>query len=130
GLIWIDAHADINTPYTSGTQALHGMPVAALMGMGDPDFQALAGGKPVLRAENVFYLGLRDVDPGEWAYMDRFDIGHYTMRDLRRRGIEKGFADALAAVSRGAEHIVISFDLDALDPAAVPAVGTPVADGF
>jgi arginase len=130
GLIWIDAHADINTPETSPSQALHGMPVAALLGMGHAGLRRLSGNRAVVKPENVFYLGLRDVDPGEWDVMDRLGIGHYSVNELRAMGVARGFAAALEKVSRGTDYIVISLDLDAFDPAAAPSVGSPAGDGF
>ncbi len=130
GVIWIDAHADLNTPETSPSQALHGMPLAAMLGMGHDDFVALGGTKPALQPAHIFYLGLRSVDPGEWDLIRKLGIGHYTMDDLRRTGVMKGFQDALAAVSRNTDYLYVSIDLDALDPAYASAVSTPVADGL
>lgn len=130
GVIWVDAHADLNTPDTSPSQAMHGMPLAAMLGMGDPDFVALAGDKPALKPENIFYLGLRDVDPGEWEYMDQLGIHHYTMEQVRARGVAQAFADALQTVSENTDYLFLSIDLDALDPSVAPSVGTPVHDGF
>lgn len=131
GVIWVDAHADINTPETSPSQAFHGMPVAAMLGMGHPDFAALGGaGKAVLRPEHVFYLGLRDVDQGEEEAIRRLGIHAFTKEDVDAMGIENAFSAALETVSAGTDHLCLSVDLDAFDPAQAPSVGTPVDNGF
>ena len=131
GVLWIDAHADINTPATSPSQALHGMPVAALLGKGQAAFAALGGERqPVLRPEHVFYMGLRDVDDGEADAMELMGIGHLTARQVMDMGYEKAFAVALDRISEGTDYLFLSLDLDVFDPAIAPAVGTPVPGGF
>lgn len=130
GVLWIDAHADINTPQTSPSQALHGMPLAALLGLGDPEFAALGGGPVVLRPEHVFYMGLRDVDAGEEETLNRLGIARMTAAEVRDIGYERAFARALAHIGEGTDYLFLSLDLDVFDPAIAPAVGTPVPDGF
>ncbi len=129
GVIWIDAHADLNTPDTSPSQAIHGMPVAALMGMGDMDYVEIAGDRPVINPRHIVYIGLRDIDPGEQEYIKRFGIPVFTMQDIRRLGIKEVFARAVALLE-GTVAKVISVDLDGFDPAEVPSVGSPAAGGL
>ncbi|MBU0858734.1 MAG: arginase [Alphaproteobacteria bacterium] len=131
GVLWIDAHADLNTPATSPSQALHGMPVAALLGKGETSFAALGGGdQPVLRPEHIFYMGLRDVDEGEVTAMELMGINHMSARAVMDMGYEKALALALDKISEGTDYLFLSLDLDVFDPTIAPAVGTPVADGF
>ncbi len=130
GVIWIDAHPDINTPDTSPSQAFHGMPMAALLGMGDIGFATLGGRQPVLKPEHIFYLGLRDIDPGEEDYIKNLGIRGYSCTDIDKIGVEKAFQEALTTVSKGTEFLVLSVDLDAFDPSEAPAVGSPVPDGL
>lgn len=130
GVIWIDAHPDINTPETSQTQAYHGMPVAALLGIGDADFVALGGGRPILKPENIAYLGLRDVDPPEAKYMGDNGIVSYDMRAIASLGAPEAFSRAMAEISGRTDYMALSIDLDAFDPGETPAVGTPVPGGI
>jgi arginase len=131
GVLWIDAHADINTPATSPSQAFHGMPVAALLGQGDGDFAALGGGtRPVLQPQHIFYLGLRDVDEGEIAAMELMNIGHMSAREVLEMGYAAALEKAIAHISEGTDYLFLTLDLDAFDPEVAPAVGTPVPEGF
>lgn len=130
GVLWFDAHADLNTHDTSPSQALHGMPLAALLGLGRPDWVALCGDKTVLAPENLFYIGLRDVDPGEWDAIQKMNIAHLTAEQVRAIGMQASFRQAIDHLRQHADYLFISFDLDGLDPADAPAVGTPVADGL
>lgn len=131
GVLWIDAHADINTPATSPSQSLHGMPVAALLGMGDADFAGLGGGPvPVLRPENIFYIGLRDVDPGETKVMDELGIAHFDATAVHEMGIGVALKRAMAHIAKNSDVLFLSLDLDAFDPVEAPAVGTPVENGL
>lgn len=130
GVLWIDAHADINTPESSLSDAYHGMPVTALLGMGDPDFAALGGGKPVLLPANIFYIGLRDLDPAEVKTLDDLAISRFTMDQVNEIGVEKALRDAVSHLSAHTDHLFVTFDLDALAPEHVPATGTPVDGGM
>lgn len=131
GLLWIDAHADINTPETSPSQAYHGMPVAALLGLGDPEFAGLGGADvPVLRPEHIFYIGLRDLDPGEVEIIDRLGIAHMYAPQVAEIGIEAALQAAAAHIARDTDYLFLSLDLDGFDPAVAPAVGTPVPGGL
>lgn len=130
GLIWIDAHPDINTPQTTPSGAWHGMPVAALLGLGDQDFAGLAGGGAAVRPEHLFYFGLRDIDPGERALLSSLPVRSFTVEDVRREGaaaILRRIADEL---SGAVDCLALSLDIDAFDPALAPATGTPVPGGF
>lgn len=129
GLIWIDAHADINTPDTSPSQALHGMPIAALLGMGDPDYVGVAGNEPVLRPEHLVYIGLRDVDPGEQNYISELGINTFTMEDIKRLGINK-VLELASEIIEPTPVKALSIDLDAFDPYEVPSVGSPAPGGL
>lgn len=131
GLLWIDAHADINTSATSPSQALHGMPVAALLGQGDADFAGLGGAaQPVLRPEHIFYLGLRDVDAGETDTLELMNISHMTADEVKAMGYGPALRAAMDKIARGTDYLFLSLDIDAFDPAFVPATGTPVPGGF
>lgn len=129
GLLWIDAHADLNTPDTSPSGNVHGMPLAALLGRGDPRLTAVWGERPRVRPEDVVLIGLRATDPGERRLVHELGIRAYTMKDVDRRGIAAVAAEAIARLA-GAERIHVSFDADALDPDLAPGVGTPVKGGL
>lgn len=130
GVIWIDAHPDLNTPDTSISQALHGMPLAALVGMGDENYVSLTGNEPVIRYDSIVYIGIRDIDPGEQDYIDRFGITAFTMDDVNRLGIDNVLEQAKAIITKDTDAQVISIDLDGFDPEDVPAVGSPVPHGL
>ena len=132
GLIWIDAHPDINTPESSKSHAYHGMPIAALLGLGDKDFAHIGGSWAVLEPENIVFIGLRDIDPPEESMIRQMGIKTYIMKDIPEgpgyvTGVMK---KALAALKKRVDYLVVSIDLDAFDPRYVPSVGTPVTDGF
>jgi len=129
GLLWIDAHADLNTPETSPSGNVHGMPVAALLGRGDPRFTSVWGGAAVVRPEDVVYIGLRAVDQGERRWIRDAGIAAFTMSDLDRRGMAAVAAEAVARLAH-IPRIHVSFDADVLDPDLAPGVGTPVAGGL
>lgn len=129
GLVWLDAHADLNTPETSATGNVHGMPVAHLLGLGDPDFSGLSSVRPAVRPEHVAMVGLRDLDPPEQAAIRRLGIAAYTMRDIDERGLHAVLREAIARVSDGTAGIHVSCDADWIDPSEAPGVGTPVRGG-
>lgn len=130
GLVWIDAHPDLNTWETTPSNSIHGMPVAAMLGMGDEDMRALAGKEPMIRSEDVFYLGIRSIDPPErWAIAE-FNIWNCTMDHLNMIGFQKAFSHALEKASSQTDHLVLSIDLDSLDPEDTPSVGSPVSGGL
>ncbi|HEX6106575.1 MAG TPA: arginase [Gemmatimonadales bacterium] len=130
GLLWIDAHGDINTPDTSPSGNIHGMPVAALLGEGPPELTAIAGDGPKVDPGNVALVGIRSLDDGEKARLKRFGVQVHTMSDVDRHGIHRIMKKALARVTAGTDYVHVSFDLDAVDPTVAPGVGTPVKGGL
>jgi arginase len=130
GLIWIDAHSDINTPDTSPSGNVHGMPLAALMGLGPAPLANLLGFAPKVAPENTVLLGLRNIDAAERANIRRAGITHvFTMRDIDERGMRAVMEEALRAAGRGTAGYHVSLDLDWIDPEDAPGVGTPVRGG-
>ncbi len=129
GLLWIDAHADLNTPATSPSGNIHGMPAAALLGEGDPRLTGVWGGGARVRAEDVVFLGLRSLDPAERDWIRRAGMRAYTMTDLDRRGMAAVAAEAITHLAH-LPRLHVSFDADALDPDLAPGVGTPVKGGL
>ena len=130
GLLWVDAHGDINTPATSPSGNIHGMPVAALLGEGPPELTSIGGEGPKLDPRNVAMLGIRSLDEGEKFRLKRYGVQVHTMSQVDRQGIESVMKEALARVSDGTDRVHVSFDLDALDPEVAPGVGTPVKGGL
>jgi arginase len=130
GLIWVDAHPDLNTWETTSSKAMHGMPVAALLGMADETFSGLGGGKAVLNPRHVHYIGIRDIDPGERAYIEQLGIRHVNVAQALVKGIEETFREAIEALRAEVDYLALSIDIDNFDPADAPAVGSPVPEGF
>ncbi len=129
GLIWLDAHADLNTPDTSPSGNVHGMPVAHLLGLGDARLARLAGERAAVRPEHVVYVGLRDLDDAEKHRLRELQLHAFTMRDIDERGLRAVMGDALAIATQGTGGVHVSFDLDWIDPSDAPGVGTPVPGG-
>jgi arginase len=130
GLIWVDAHADINSPATSPSGNVHGMPLAALLG-GEPLELARIGGPDAsVRAEHTVLVGIRNLDDREKEIVKASGVHAFTMKDIDRLGIAGVMDRALAAASAGTGGIHVSFDLDVCDPAIAPGVGTPVKGGL
>ena len=129
GLIWLDAHADLNTPESTLSGNVHGMPVAHLLGHGDTGMASLATPSPAVRPEHVVIIGARDLDQAERAHARHFGVTIYTMRDIDERGLRTILADAIARVSDGTDGLHVSLDLDFVDPREAPGVGTPVRGG-
>lgn len=131
-VIWVDAHADINTPDTSPSANTHGMPVALAMGLVDhEDAKGKFEWMPRLKPENIAYIGLRDVDPGEQKFIDELGIMAFTAEETKRLGIEKVLEliqEKLDPNSDSDFHI--SFDVDGIDPSFFPSTGTPVDGGI
>ena len=130
GVIWYDAHADMNTPETSPSGNIHGMPLAASMGIGHPALTSIGGYKGKVKPENIVLIGIRDIDPGEKALIERKNIKVYTAEDVKSLGMDEVIKQTLAYLSKRCDGIHLSFDLDGIDPQEVPGVGTPVADGI
>ena len=129
GVIWLDAHGDINTPASSASGNVHGMPVAHLVGLGDPRLSSIAVPPPAVNAKNLVMVGLRDLDPPERRHIRDLGIAAYTMREIDERGLMSVMADAIAIAGRGAGGIHVSCDPDWIDPVDAPGVGTPVRGG-
>jgi ornithine--oxo-acid transaminase len=130
GLIWIDAHLDSHLPHTTPSEALHGMPMACLLGHGDPRLAQLFGAAPVLDPAHVCLIGARSFEPDEAALLMQMGVRVFPMEEVRRRGLEAVFVEALGIVQTGTAGFGVSIDLDALDPEDAPGVGTPVAGGL
>jgi len=130
GLIWVDAHADMNTPETTPSGNIHGMPLAALLGMGDPLLVDMGGFRPKVDPANVCLIGIREVDDLERDNLRRSGIHVWTMRDVDEKGMRTVIQDAVALASAGTVGFHVSFDLDAMDPRDVPGTGTPVKGGI
>ncbi len=129
GLIWIDAHSDLNTPDTSPSGNVHGMPLAAVMGLGPPELAGIFRFSPKLRPENCVLVGVRDVDAVERENVRRAGIRVFTMRDIDERGMRAVMEEALRLAARGTAGYHISLDMDWVDPEDAPGVGTPVRGG-
>jgi arginase len=129
GLIWLDAHGDINTPASSTSGNLHGMPVAHLLGLGDRRLSTIATPHPALRPEQCVMVGLRDLDPPERKHIRELGITAFTMREIDERGLQSVMLDAIAIASAGTGGIHVSCDPDWIDPSDAPGVGTPVRGG-
>jgi arginase len=133
GLIWMDAHADMNTPETSPSGNVHGMPLACIIGQGPAELTSLAGHtppyKPMIDPANVAIVGLRSVDDVERFNVRGAGVHPFTMRDIDERGMRAVIEEALAYVTSGTTGFHLSFDMDAVDPSEAPGVGTPVHGG-
>lgn len=130
GIVWLDAHADFNTPDTSPSGNIHGMGLAVACGLGNRDLRRIARRDPVVDDEDVFLLGLRDVDAGEYDNLGQTQVNRLTMQQWRERGITAVALDACDQLAQRCDHIHLSFDIDVVDPSATPATGTPVPGGL
>ena len=130
GIIWVDAHADMNTPGTTPSGNIHGMSLAVLLGRGHEALTALSGGEPAVRPGNASVLGARELDPGERALAAELGVRVFTMSEIDERGIAPCMNEALQRATDGTAGFHLSFDLDALDPREAPGVGTPVQGGL
>jgi arginase len=126
GLLWVDAHGDINTPDTSPSGNIHGMPVAALLGFGPPELTGIGGRARKVEPRNVALIGIRSLDEGEKRRLKETGVQVHTMSDIDRHGIHRAMKKALARITDGTDYVHVSFDLDAVDPTVAPGVGTPV----
>lgn len=129
GVIWFDAHADMNTPETSPSGNIHGMPLAASMGLGHPALTSIGGYSGKVRPENIVLIGARDIDAGEQQLIAAQNIKVYTAEDVQRLGMKRVIQETLAYLSGRCDGIHLSFDMDGIDPREVPGVGTPVSAG-
>jgi len=129
GLIWVDAHGDFNTPDTSPSGNIHGMPLAILMGEGHPDLVNVGRQGPKVLPENVVMIGLRDIDPKEKKRLKASGVTVFTMRDIDEQGISTVANKAVMKFAH-MKRMHLTLDMDALDPVEAPGVGTPVSGGI
>ncbi|MEP6538495.1 MAG: arginase [Bryobacteraceae bacterium] len=130
GLIWIDAHADMNTPDSSPSGNVHGMPLACCIGIGPEELTTLGGYTPQVDPANVALVGLRDVDRAEIPFVRRTGVQAFTMRSIDEQGLQAVIHQAIEIASNGTAGFHLSFDMDAVDPDEAPGVGTPVPGGL
>jgi arginase len=130
GVLWVDAHGDINTPSTSPSGNIHGMPLAAVLGLGPRDLADLGGRQRKVDPANVALVGIRSLDDGEKRHLKQTGAHVFTMPDIDRQGIHRVMKKALSRVTDGTDFMHVSLDLDAVDPTIAPGVGTPVKGGL
>jgi arginase len=130
GMIWIDAHADMNTPETSPSGNVHGMPLACCIGMGPPELTHIFGYAPKIDPRNVVLIGIRSVDEAERKHVQQSGVHTFTMRDIDERGLHTVMEQAARFASDGTAGFHVSFDMDSVDPQEAPGVGTPVKGGI
>jgi arginase len=130
GYLWLDAHGDMNTPESSPSGNVHGMPLAALMGYGAPELVELLGYKPKIEPRNVAIVGVRDLDPKERRLVKDSGVHAFTMRDIDERGMREVMSEALRFATDDADGVSVSLDMDVIDPSDAPGVGTPVRGGI
>jgi arginase len=130
GLLWVDAHGDMNTPATTTSGNVHGMPLAALLGPEPAELSRIGARSPKVRADRTVLIGVRNLDEQEKQAILNSKISVFTMKDIDRHGIAVVMERALAIAGQGTSGIHVSFDLDVCDPAIAPGVGTPVKGGL
>jgi len=130
GLIWVDAHADMNTPETSPSGNVHGMPLACIIGQGPPQLTQLYDFSPKVQAKHVVLVGIRDVDLGEGSIVRSSGVHYFTMRDIDEKGMRYVMKVAADLASNGTDGFHCSFDMDSVDPDEAPGVGTAVRGGL
>lgn len=130
GVLWFDAHGDINTDQTTPSGNIHGMPVASLMGLGAQDLLNIGSGQALLKKENIVYIGSRDLDPGERTMIKGQKIKTYTMHEVDYHGIKQVMEEALDYLLARTDKVHLSFDMDVLDPEVAPGTGTKVPGGM
>jgi arginase len=129
GLLWIDAHADMNTPQTSPSGNVHGMPLACCIGQGPEELTRLLGFAPKVHPRNVGLVGLRNVDILERPHVRESGVRVFTMRDIDERGLRAVMEEAIGIATNGTAGFHLSLDMDYVDPQYAPGVGTPVKGG-
>jgi len=130
GLIWFDAHADMNTPETTPSGNIHGMPLATLLGYGAPELTNVAGFAPKLDPRLCAHVGARDIDPGEREMIKKLGMRFFTMREIDERGMRDVMNEAIEIASGGSAGYAVTFDVDVLDPGDAPGSGTLVRGGL
>ncbi len=130
GLIWFDAHADMNTPESTPSGNIHGMPLATLFGHGAPELTNVAGFAPKLDPRLCAHVGARDIDPGEREMIKKLGVRFFTMREIDERGMKDVMDEAIKIASGGTAGYAVTFDVDVLDPGDAPGSGTLVRGGL
>ena len=130
GLLWIDAHADMNTPESSPSGNVHGMPLACCVGMGPAELTHMGGFAPKVDPANVVLIGIRSVDEVERRHVQSSGVLAFTMRDVDERGLRQVMEEAIRVAGNGTAGFHVSFDMDSVDPREAPGVGTPVKGGL
>lgn len=130
GLLWVDAHADMNTPESTATGNVHGMPLACVLGKGPPELVMIGGFRPKVDPKRCAVVGLRNLDEREKAMVRESGVHAYTMKDIDCRGMAAVVEDALDQICPGDAALHLSFDMDGVDPSIAPGVGTPVRGGL
>jgi arginase len=130
GMIWIDAHTDMNTPATSPSGNVHGMPLACCIGLGPKELTDIFGYSPKVAPENVALVGIRSVDDDERDNVQRSGVHAFTMRDIDERGMRSVIEESIRIAGSGTAGFHVSLDMDAVDPREAPGVGTPVRGGI
>ena len=130
GLLWVDAHGDMNTPQTSDSGNVHGMPLAALLGREPLELARIGGDEPAVLADNTVLVGIRNLDEIEKRLVKESKVHVFTMKDIDRLGISQVMEKALAIACKGTAGVHVSFDMDVCDPSIAPGVGTPVKGGL
>lgn len=130
GVIWIDAHADMNTDESTPSGNIHGMPMAAALGLGHEKLVDFYGFSPKIKPENCALIGIRSIDPLERLNIKKLKVPTYTMSDIDKLGIHRIISRVLKHFKEKVDHIHVSFDLDSVDPGISPGVGTPVPGGL
>ena len=129
GVIWIDAHGDLNTPETTPSGNVHGMVLAAVLGLGGPAFESSAWPLPAVEPQRVALVGVRSLDAGERERVKELGVKVFTMSDVDRLGVERAIRESLTHIA-GPGFVHVSLDMDAVDPEVAPGVGTPVRGGL
>ena len=129
GVLWVDAHGDLNRPSTSPSGNVHGMALAAALGLGGAQFESPAWPLPAVERGRVALLGVRSLDPGERTLLGELEASVFTMSDIDRMGLERAVTSALEHVA-GEGFVHLSLDMDVVDPEVAPGVGTPVRGGL
>ncbi|NNU85399.1 arginase [Geobacillus sp. BMUD] len=130
GVIWYDAHGDVNTEETSPSGNIHGMPLAASLGFGHPALTQIGGYSPKIKPEHVVLIGVRSLDDGEKKFIREKGIKIYTMHEVDRLGMTRVMEETIAYLKERTDGVHLSLDLDGLDPSDAPGVGTPVIGGL
>lgn len=130
GVIWYDAHGDLNTDKTSPSGNIHGMPLAASLGFGHPKLTDILTAKPKIKPENVVLIGIRDLDEGEKNLIKELNIKVYTMHEVNLYGMPRVMEETISYLKEKTDGVHLSFDLDGINPLEAPGVGTPVKGGI